>query len=331
MATVLKKAWNAIPKVTQRITNPEHVDMMGDWRRKYKFKTKFGMLGPVAAGKSTICAGMVLTCETQSAVTSNFYARVLPDSSDILSDANRLRQGKFPEKTDPTAPKTPQAGLLISKRGMAGNSGVHVPICDVSGEISDYLSDEGAGNTAYERIQSRHSSINWQVIETVRDCQGFIIALDCNDAIMFNDDTEQDSDVYMHNVLTNILEWRRKNRKSDPHIIVVLTKWDEVMMMAKDLQMDAYDSEQGLQRFLDNGFPALSMLLKPLRDKGYVKFFRSWFTLACDPNTKEQLYWSPNKPKIRIIEDERNYIRFKPDYSEPDFIEMIDYIGRFGG
>jgi hypothetical protein len=268
-------------------------------------------------------------CQDLSATVGNFYARVLPSSSNILKDANNLRQGKFPEKTDPTTPRAPEAGLLISQKGMLSNSGVHVPICDVAGEVSDYLCETGEGNTACERINSRNSTVNRVVIDTVRDCQGFIIALDANDAIMFSQG-DHDNDVYMHSVLTNIFEWRRRNGKQDPHIIVVITKWDEVMTCAKDIQMDAYDGENGLQRFLDNGFPSLSMLLKPLRDKNYVRFFRSWFTIATDED-KRIMYWEgTSKPKIKIIENETNYIRFKPDFSEPDYIDLINYIGSFG-
>lgn len=329
MSQILKKVAQAIPKLTQEVTNPERVDMMGDWRRKYKFNTKFGMLGPVASGKTTICAAMMLTCQTQSAVMPNFYARVLPDSSHILTDANKLRQGKFPEKTDPYKPQAPQAGLLICKRGMLGNNGVHVPICDVAGEITDYLSDEGDGNTPYEKLRKRYADINMQVIETVRDCQGFIIALNCKDAVMFSDGLH-DNDGYMHNALTNIFEWRRRQGKQDPYVIVILTKWDEVITAAKDIGMDAYDGEYGLQRFLDNGFPALSMLLKPLRDKKRVFYFRSWFTLKRDPNTKKIEYWEPGKPKIKINERPNDYIRFKPEYSEPDYIDLISLIGSFG-
>jgi hypothetical protein len=33
---------------------------------------------------------------------------------------------------------------------------------------------------------------------------------------------------------------------------------------------------------------------------------------------------------IKINENERNYIRFKPDFSEPDYIDLINYIGSFG-
>ena len=328
MSQLLKRLAQQVPKVTREIAGAKPVDMMGDYRKNYKYKTKFGLLGPVSAGKSTVCAGLVATCQYQSATVSNFYARVLPSSSNILKDANNLRNGKFPEKTDPTTPQAPEAGLLISQTGMINNKGVHVPICDVAGEVSDYLCDTGNGNTAYERIRARDCSVNRIVIDTVRDCQGFIVALDANDALMFNDG-EHDNDVYMHSVLTNIFEWRRRNNRPDPHLIVILTKWDQVIGQAKDLNMDAYDSQNGLQRFLDNGFPSLSMLLKPLRDKGYVKFFRSWFTLKKDPEGQVE-YWAPNKPKIKIIEDESNYIRFRPDFSMPDYIDILNYVGSFG-
>ena len=325
----LKRALEAVPKITRQITNTKPVDMMGDYRKNYKFKTKFGLLGPVSAGKSTLCAAIVETCQDQSATVTNFYARVLPSSSNILKDANNLRIGRFPEKTDPTTPQAPEAGLLISQKGMLSNSGVHVPICDVAGEVSDYLCDVGEGNSAYERIKSREGTVNRLVIDTVRDCQGFIIALDANDAIMFSQG-DHDNDVYMHSVLTNIFEWRRRNNKPDPRIIVVITKWDQVMSKAKDIQMDAYDGEHGLQRFLDNGYPSLSMLLKPLRDKGFVKFFRSWFAIAKDPEGNI-LYWpGTTKPKIKIVENERSYIRYKPDFSQPDYIDLIAHIGSFG-
>jgi hypothetical protein len=329
MSSFLKKAVNAVAKTLPRITNDTPVDMMGDYRKNYKFKTKFGLIGPVSAGKSTLCAGIVFVCQDLSATQANFYARVLPSSSNILKDANNLRTGHFPEKTDPTTPRAPEAGLLISQRGMLSNSGVHVPICDVAGEVSDYLCDAGDGNTACERINSRSSSVNRVVVDTVRDCQGFIIALDANDALMFSDGAH-DNDVYMHSVLTNVFEWRRRNGKPDPRMIVVITKWDQVMSKAKDIQMDAYDGENGLQRFLDNGFPSLSMLLKPLRDKGYVRFFRSWFTLKRDPEGNIEYFDGTRKPKIKIIENETNYIRFKPDFSEPDYIDIVNHIGSFG-
>jgi hypothetical protein len=330
MSQILRKAVQILPKVTREVAGAKDVDMFGDYRKNYKFKTKFGLLGPVSAGKSTLCAGIVFTCQDQSATVANFYARVLGSHSSIGRDANNLRIGRFPDKTDPTTPQAPEAGLLICQKGMISNNGVWVPICDVAGEVSDYLNDSGEGNSSYERISSRSSSINRVVIDTVRDCQGFIIALDANDAILFRKSPDAlDSDDYMHSVLTNIFEWRRRNNKPDPHIIVVLTKWDEVSQSCKDLQMDAYDGENGLQRFLDNGFPSLSMLLKPLRDKNYVRFFRSWFTLAKDEEGNTAMWPNTTKPKIKINENERAYIRFKPEFSEPDYIDLINYIGTF--
>jgi len=76
---------------------PKPVDMMGDYRASYKVKVRFGMLGPVASGKSTIAAALVNTCETLSSVLPNFYCRVLPTSTHILADANNLRLGHFPD------------------------------------------------------------------------------------------------------------------------------------------------------------------------------------------------------------------------------------------
>jgi hypothetical protein len=331
MSQFFKKAMTLIPKVTRSVAGAKPVDMMGDYRKNYKYKSKFGLLGPVSAGKSSVCMGVVYECEMQSAIDPDFYCRVISSASPILGDASNFRIGKFPEKTDPTVADPPEAALLISKTRLIDNSGVYVPVCDVAGEVSDYLNDVGEGNSSAERIKSRESTVNRKVIDTVRDCQGFIITLDSSDSILFREHYNAlDSDIYMHNVLTNIFEWRRRNNKPDPHIIILLTKWDLVMSRAKDLQMDAYDGEHGLQRYLDNGFPALSMLLKPLRDKGKVKFFRSWFALAKDENG-QVIYWEgTTKPKIKIVENERNYIRFKPDFSEPDYIDLINYIASFG-
>jgi hypothetical protein len=318
-------------KYLPEFMKPKPVDMMGDYTKSYKVKTKFGMLGPVAAGKSTICAGIVHTCETLSSLIPNFYARVLPTSTHILRDANNLRLGRFPEKTDPLMPRAPEAGLLICERGWREKK-VQVPICDVAGEITDYIAYKSSGLTASQMIKNRINSINTKVVDAIRDCQGFIIALAAPDALMFRDGSEAtDPDVYTHSVMNDILEYRRRNKKDDPQIIVILTKWDEVIKSAKEIQMDVYDeTENGLARFLANGFPATNMLLKPLRDKGNVKFFRSWFKIKRrEDGTKE--YWKDTqKPIIELLEDETSFIRFRPQYSESDYIGLVRYIGSFG-
>lgn len=309
---------------------PKPVDMMGDYTKAYKVKTRFGMLGPVASGKSTICAGIVSTCETLSSLVPNFYCRVLPTSTHILTEANNLKLGKFPTKTDPFTPRAPEAGFLLCERGWREKK-VQVPICDVAGEITDYIAVKASGYTPSQMIQKRVGSVNINVVNTIRDCQGFIIALSAEDALMFRQDAQAtDPDVYVHSVMNDILEYRRRNRKDDPHIIVILTKWDEVIKEAKDIQMDVYDDQNGLARFLANGYPATNMLLKPLRDKGRVKFFRSWFKIKRkEDGTKE--YWPDTKqPIIEVIEDETSFIRFRPKYAEQDYINLVRYIGSFG-
>jgi hypothetical protein len=131
--------------------------------------------------------------------------------------------------------------------------------------------------------------------------------------------------------MNDILEYRRKNHRPDPHIIVVLTKWDKVIAKAQDIQMDVYDTSQdNMAKFLANGFPATTMLLKPLRDKGNVKFFRSYFKIKTREDGTEEHWPETNKPIINLIEDEEGYIRFRPEYSEQDYIDMVRYIGSFG-
>ena len=327
----------SISKYLPRWAKPKPVDMMGDYTKAYKVKTKFGMLGPVASGKSTIAAAIVHTCETLSSLLPNFYARVLPTSTHILTDANNLCLGRFPEKTDPMMPRAPEAGLLICERGWREKK-IQVPICDVAGEISDYIAVKASGFTPSQIIKQRMQSMNTQVVNTIKDCQGFIIALSAPDALMFREDPKTfDPDVYTHTVMNEILEYRRRNRKPDPHIIVVLTKWDEVAEKAQEIQMDVYDSQDALARFLANGFPATSMLLKPLRDKGSVRFFRSWFFIKKrEDGTK--MYWPDSKnpkidskkPMIDILEDPDSFIRFKPKFSDGEYRDLVRYIGSFG-
>lgn len=319
--------------LTERLlgwTKPKPVDMMGDYTKAYKIKTKFGMLGPVASGKSTIAAAIVYMCETLSSLIPNFYARVLPTSTHILADANNLCLGRFPEKTDPTMPRAPEAGLLICERGWREKK-VQVPICDVAGEITDYIAVKASGFTPSQIIKQRMQTINTQVVNTVKDCQGFIIALSAPDALMFRDSASSfDPDVYTHTVMNEILEYRRRNHKDDPYIIVVLTKWDQVSKQAEDIQMNVYDSQETLSRFLANGYPATSMLLKPLRDKGKVRFFRSWFFIK-EREDGTKMYWpDTNSPIIDVLEDPDSFIRFKPKFSDGEYRELVKYIGSFG-
>jgi hypothetical protein len=317
-------------KYLPRWMKPKPVDMVDDYRTAYKVKIKFGMLGPVSSGKSTIAAGFLHTVETLSSLVPNFYCAVLPSSSHILKDANNLRLGHFPKKTDPFLPRAPEAGFLICERGWREKK-VQVPICDVAGEISDYIEVKASGFTPSQKIRQSMQSINKAVVNTIKDCKGFIIALAAPDALMFRENASTfDPDVYTHTVMNDILHYRRRNKKDDPYIIVVLTKWDEVQAKARSIQMDVFDeSENGMAKFLANGYPATSMLLKPLHDKGMVRFFRSWFKIKRREDGSKEYWPDTHKPVIEIIEDETGFIRFRPSYSETDYVEMVRYIGSF--
>jgi hypothetical protein len=94
-----------------------------------------------------------------------------------------------------------------------------------------------------------------------------------------------------------------------------------------DSQSEA--AQSGLDQFIANGFRMTHMLLKPLRDNGKVKYFRSWFKLKTrEDKTVEE--WEDKSPRIEIKEYEQDYIRFRPFFSETDYIALINYIGSFG-
>lgn len=334
MSKYIRQAVALIPKVTREVAGAKPVDMTGDYTKDYKAKVRFAMMGPVAAGKSTVAAAIVVTLQNLSALDPNFYARVLPTSSHILSEANNLRLGKFPDKTNPDQAEAPEAGIIICQKGNFGNKGTQMPICDMAGEVTDYIEAKSSGLMPKDKIQEIAQSINMKMYNTAKNCQGIIITVRASDSLLYSDGPqEKDNDVYTHNALTAMFEYRRKNHLPEPYVIVVITQWDKVATQSKLIGMNVYDETgemNGLARFMDNGFPATSMLLKPLRDKGHVKYFRSWFTIEKDADNKEILWPGTNKPRIKITEDAGSYLRFKPAYAEEDYIGLVRYIGSFG-
>lgn len=290
----------------------------------YQYKVRFSLVGPVNAGKSSLAAAIVVAAETMSATIRDFYCRVLPKSSHILTDANNLRLGRFPEKTDPYLPVAPEAGLLIGER--YGKKTLQIPICDVGGEVVDALAIAYPTIDQLERIRN----INRQVINHIRESQGFILTLPATDALMFRKDHRaMDADSYLYTVLSQVMDFKLYTRTSIEGIAVWLTKWDEAMDDAKDLGMDVYTDSMGMARFMANGFPALNMLLKPLIDAGKVQFFRSFFQLKKrDDGTTPEL-WPDGRKKIEVIDDPRSFIRKKPLFAEQDCVNFIKWVGSF--
>jgi hypothetical protein len=184
--------------------------------------------------------------------------------------------------------------------------------------------------TPADILEKRMNSVNRDVVKATKDCNGLIVVLPATDALMFRKSFKsEDADVHTHNSISNILEFRKRMRKPDPHIIVFLSKWDQVSEVAKDIDMDAYYSDEEMQKFLDNGFPATSMLLKPLVANGKVKFFRSWFKIAKDETGKDMYFPGTKKQKIEVTEYPNSWIRFLPNFSSGEFEKAIYHISSF--
>ncbi len=293
-----------------------------------QYKTRFCMVGTPMSGKSTIAAATVLTAETMSAILGNFYCRVLPQSSHIMADANNLRLGRFPEKTDPYLVRPPEAGLLICDKGWREKK-VQVPLCDVGGEVFDAMTLRNMGS--YD-VQERIKNINRRVLDYVRDSQGFVVALSAPDALMFRTDYKAlDADVYVYNVLSQVMDYKRQTGTNIDGIAVWLTKWDEAKDLSQDTGINIYDDQNGLAKFFDNGYPGISMLLKPLVKQGKVRFFRSYFTIKKRDDGVTDEYWdnNPNAKRIDILEDLSAHIQRRPKYCEEDYVSFIRFMGSF--
>jgi len=290
----------------------------------HQYKVRFSLAGPVSAGKSSLAAAIVVAAQTMSSQVKEFYCRVLPKSSHILTDASNLRVGRFPEKTDPYLPVAPEAGLLIGER--YGKRTLQIPICDVGGEVMDALAVQNPTPAQFQRL----GNINRMVIDHIRDSQGFILTLPATDALMFRRDYRRsETDSYLYTVLSQVMDHKLYSRTKIDGVAVWITKWDAAMSEAKRIGMDIYDDPKSILRFMDNGFPALSMLLKPLNDAGKVKYFRSYFTIKKRDDGITDDTWPDGGKKIEVTDDPANYIRYKPKFAEQDCVNFIRWAGTF--
>lgn len=303
-----------------RILNRKPVELTpDDYASVHPYKTMFSMVGPVGSGKSVVATGTVVMAETMSAVLGNFYCRVLLPSGNIIKYANNLRLGHFPPKTDPYAPRAFEAGLMICERGWHEKK-VQVPLCDVGGEVFDALNPEFA---------ERARNINRQVVNHVRDCQGFVLTLPAPDAQIFRTDiNSRDPDAYLYTVMSQIMDYKLYARKKMDGVGVWITRWDEVMDEAKDIGMDIYADQRTLDRFFENGYPALAMLLKPLRDAGKVRYFKSYFKIKKREDGTEET-WPDGSKRINVVYDPSSHIQRKPDCAEQDYVNFIRWLGSF--
>jgi hypothetical protein len=297
--------------------------------QQYQYKVRFSLIGTVRAGKSTLAAALIVVAATMSAKLEGFYCRVLPKSSRIMVDANNLRLGRFPPKTDPFLPVAQEAGLIIGQaaRNPFGKDKVtQIPICDVGGEVMDAIAS-GIFATPTKREYIRN--INRQVINHIRDSQGFIIVLPATDALMFRTTyQEMEADSYLYSILSEVMDYKKRGRDAIEGIAIWFTKWDQAMDDAKDMGMDIYAGDAGMERFMVNGFPNLAMLIKGFRDAGKVRYFRSYFDIKKRADGSDDT-WPDGSPRITIIEDENDLIRFRPSFDGEEYVKFIRWAGSF--
>jgi hypothetical protein len=293
----------------------------------HQYKVRFSLIGAVRAGKSTLAAGLVIAAETMSSQITNFYCRVLPKSSHIMRDSSNLRIGRFPPKTDPYTPVAPESGLLLGQKRTFGDKRIQVPICDVGGEIMDALAINRPTFEQMERIRN----ININVVNHIKDSQGFILAIPAPGAVFFRRDwTADDTDSYLYHIMNQVMNYKTRTRNKIEGIAVWLTKWDQAMVEAQSRGFDIYRGEQGMRDFMANGFPGLNMLLKPLRDQGKVEFFRSYFNVATRDDGVTPLKWDDGEPKIKILEDQAHPLKYRPDFAGDEYVRFIQWAASFG-
>jgi len=304
------------PKIEQLIESDPYGYALHD------FKVRFSLVGPVSAGKSSLAAGLVVAANSMSSTMKNFYCRVLPKSSYILTDASNLRAGRFPARTDPYNPVTYEAGIIIGDRN--NKKTMQIPISDTGGEVLDALALRTPTMEQHERIKN----INRNVVKHIRESQGFILALPAPEALIFRTGyAMQDVDSYVYTVLSDIMDFKLFSGTVIDGVAIWVTKSDEVLEEAANLGMNLLHPE-GMMRFLDNGFPNTMMLLKPLREAGKVQLFRSFFTIQRRDDGSLDL-WEDGNKKIKILDDPSNYVRFKPEFAELDSVKFIQWAASF--
>lgn len=297
----------------------------------YRYKNRFAMLGTVGSGKSTVAAGIILTAMTLSANNPNFFGQVIESNSDILLDQSNLRRGRFPNKTNPYQPHPVESGLVLIWKGFFGERKVQIPICDIAGEDVQQMIRQNRLTLDRESFNA-----NRQLMDYVRDADGFLLCVPASRALLFQDDAQLerepsvvegvgDPDVPLARILNDVINFKAQTRgKAIKAIGVIITKWDLIEPYAARLGMDLYDPTlEGRRRFMKTCFPATSMTLKPYVNKARVKFFPSHFQVQTyeDGSVKK---WPNGGDKIDVLQERR-----VPRYSEQSYVNLFTWLRSF--
>jgi len=296
----------------------------------YAYKTRFAMLGPVGAGKTTVSALTVLAAQVSSSEILHFRCRVLEGTSSVLEAVSSLRQGHFPAKTPAHARHAAESGLLLRHKGFWGEKKIQVPIVDIAGEdIELMIQHYRTGSTPIGRAAY---SLAKSLISYVKQSDGYILCVDASKALGVkgynqpSSTVQVDPDNDLHRILSEIFIHKERSRGNTiKGIAVVITKWDTIEPYASNWGMDIYDeSGEGLKEFMDVCFPNTSMILK---DYGFgfganIKVFPSYIAVERD-STGEVKRWPDEKEKI-VVKNRR-----MPSCDLQSYMNLIQYLLSF--
>lgn len=297
----------------------------------YAYKTRFAMLGPTGAGKTTVSALIVLAAQVSSSDMPHFICRVLEGRSRILDAVSSIKQQHFPEKTAAHSRYAMESGLLLRTKGRWGEKKVQVPIVDVAGEDIELMTAHY--RTGVTNVSNIAYSLAQNLISYVKESDGYILCVDASKALGVKGYSQPssvvraDPDNDLHRILSEIFIHKEQSRgKAIKGIAVVITKWDTIAPFASNWGMDIYDhTGKGLKEFMDICFPNTSMILK---DYGFgfganIKVFPSYIEVERDSNGNVKRWDSDGKEKI-VVKDRR-----MPSCDLQSYMNLIQYLLSF--
>ena len=297
-------------------------------KSSFKSKCSFAMLGTVGSGKTTVCGFITMTAITLSASNpEHFVCDVIESKSGILQAQSDLRRGRFPPKTDPNSALPYESGLLMRWFGAFGKKEIHVPICDVAGEVvADLASKYRDGMYDLNDKTFKETAF---LVDEIKDRDGFILVIPASRALLFSDDAQLepepgamqfDPDLNLARILETVVEHKRKF-KTHPiqGIAVVVTKYDLVKSVCENEGMDLYDeSGDGFRNFLNTCFPATNNKLRFFGLQN-VAFFPSEVTLDGT--------WPKGEPRIKVLKRRPSGEPCRvPKYPEQQYVRLIEYL-----
>ena len=290
----------------------------------FPVKNRISGIGTTKAGKSAHFAGLVKAAEKQVAKTKGsdypFFCQILENTSNILEDVARLRDGHFPDKTDAYQQFAAEAGLLLEwehrvKVPLLGSrklwtKRLQVPICDLAGEdLAQIIRQVRAAGIIGNETRSRVR----QLISYVRQSDGYIIIIKATRARGLGKVMEEEvgkglskyADANLVRMIYDILTYKALHpERPVKGVAVVITAWDRLAPVAKQIGFDPLSPTVGqrdIEHFVEAAFPSTYAAITSMRVPN-IRYFPSFF--ETEKNEKgEELCWQdePDSPRIKKV------------------------------